>query len=126
MSTEPELRAAMQRMLEPVSPSWVAEKVGVTRQQVDRWKNGHYIREKRVNQVAAAIRTLLPDAQEEDPPPQWARDLTADIRKDLKTNREMIVAALAQRTTLAALEGSEPLLSQIRDALARVERRLGE
>ena len=125
MRTEPELRAAMQRMLDPISPSWVAEKVGVSRQQVDRWKNGRYISEERVEQVAAAIRTLLPDAKK-DPPPQWARDLTADIRKDLRANRETIVADLARRTTLAALEDNEPLLSQIRDVLARVERRLAE
>ena len=96
-----------------------------------RWMRGEVTAPlERLEEFALAVDQPLtlnigPDATK-DPPPQWARDLTADIRKDLRANRETIVADLARRTTLAALEDNEPLLSQIRDVLARVERRLAE
>lgn len=67
MATEPEIRTAMVRLLAPVSPSWVAEQVGVTRQQVDRWKNGRYVTLRRLHQVAEAVRSLLPEHAEAAP-----------------------------------------------------------
>lgn len=65
----------MQRLLQPLSPSWVASKVGVTRQQVDRWKNGYYVTEERLADVADAVRSLLPEHRGATPAPAWAEQL---------------------------------------------------
>jgi hypothetical protein len=112
MATEPEIRAAMQRLLGPVSPSWVAGQVGVTRQQVDRWKNGHYVTLRRLHQVSEAVRSLLPE-HEETAAPAWAADMESRIVSEVRANRETLYARLADEAAgkalrLAGLLPTEP------------------
>jgi hypothetical protein len=107
MASEPEIRAAMQRLLGPVSPSWVADQVGVTRQQVDRWKNGHFVTLRRLHQVAEAVRSLLPE-HEETPRPKWAGEMEQRIVSEVVANRETLYAALAQDLVNAQLGRAQP------------------
>jgi hypothetical protein len=82
--TEPELREAMQRLLAPLDMKWVAAQVGVTRQQADRWRKGENVRVERLQQVADAVRTLLPEYSEAAPP-AWAERLREEVVSDLRT-----------------------------------------
>ena len=106
----------------------------VSERTAQRWKKGETSPKP---QDVRAIRTLVgaiaPDTQKQAPPaeadgavPGWALELTNQLRDEIRVNRETIVAALAREVTRRTLEGNEPLLRQLHDVLARVERRLEE
>ena len=67
-----------------------------------------------------------PPAEADGAVPGWALELTNQLRDEIRVNRGTIVAALAREVTRRTLEGNEPLLRQLHDVLARVERRLEE
>lgn len=126
MDSEPEIREAMQELLKPLSPSWVASQVGVTRQQVDRWKNGYNVTAERLDQVVDAVRDLLPAPQTQrnappvgtdgaarellrlwrgKKPPPWADGLTQAVISAVRERREadedaLIEAALDRAVAL--------------------------
>jgi hypothetical protein len=69
-----DLVEAMKALLAPLSSQWVADQVGVKRQQVHHWKSGRYITEDRYADAMAAVRRLLAGQTKEAPPP-WAEEL---------------------------------------------------
>lgn len=81
------LAEQMQRLLEPLSPQWVAEQLGVTPQHVNHWKHGRHVSEVRLEEAADAVRRLLPEHRPGDPPP-WAADLEARLEQ-LMTRDEL-------------------------------------
>ena len=62
----------MQRMTEPLSPSWLSSALGVSSQTVHRWKHGEHVTEERLTEVAIALRRLLPE-HKELAAPDWER-----------------------------------------------------
>ena len=99
-----------------------------------RWKKGETNpKPQDVRAIRVLVGAIAPDTQKEAPPaeadgavPGWALELTNQLRDEIRVNRETIVAALAREVTRRTLEGNEPLLRQLHDVLARVERRLEE
>lgn len=87
---EPAVREAMQRLLAPLAPSWVASALKVTPQTVAHWKNGKHTSAARLEEVAVAVRALLPEYKEAAPP-DWAERLREEIRQDV---RDSLVSSL--------------------------------
>jgi transcriptional regulator with XRE-family HTH domain len=107
---EPAIREAMQRLLEPLFPWWVAQAVGVTPQTVAHWKNGRHTSAERLEQVAGAVRNLLPE-HEEAVPPAWAERLKAEVLDGLREELTLgaideLVARVVEQ--LEARRGSPP------------------
>lgn len=98
-TNEQRVREALMRLLGPVDLTWVAEQVGVKRQSVWHWSHGKHTSQERLDQVAAAVRTLLPE-HEEAAPPDWARrtiDIVAVLAKrDGITEDEILEAEAAE------------------------------
>jgi mono/diheme cytochrome c family protein len=88
--------------------------VGVTRQQADRWRKGENVRLERLEQVAEAVRALLPE-HKEAAPPAWAERLKGEILAGILIAQEPDIPVSPER--LNALASALETLREQADSL---------
>jgi hypothetical protein len=106
-----------QRLLQPLSTQWVQSVTGVSRETVSQWRNGATPRPDRWERLVAALRAVLPEAQEEAPRPAWVEGLESRLVREIRMNGDVI--------TGRADGGDEPSLQRQEELLAEVLARLG-
>lgn len=102
-----------------------AAKLSASRPTLDRWRKSGDVKLSVLAKLAEASGEAIilrfdpdpDDIAQQAPPPEWARELTDEIREEIAQTRELVVSSLAVRTA----EALEPHLQQLLDALARLD-----